>query len=74
MHVMGQDAESGAVRSPHTASLFVPDPELFRGITPVAALWPDCATLSFSEAFVSKVPSRSDSGMVGRVLSLFKML
>ena len=74
VHVTGQDTQSSAVRSPHTASSVVPDPELFRGVTPVAASRPDCATLSFSEASVSKVPSRLDSGMVGRVLSLFKML
>ena len=74
VHMMGQDAESGAVRSPHTASSFVPDQELFRGVTPAAASQPDCATLSFSEASVSKMPSRSDSGMAGRVLSLLNML
>ena len=74
VHTTGQDAESGAVRSPHTASSFVPDPELFRDVTPAAASQPDCATLSFSEASVSKVPLRSHSGMVGRVLRLLKML
>ena len=74
VHTAGQDAESSAVRSPHTASSFMPDPELFRGVIPAAASRPDCATLSFSKASVSKVPLSSDSGMVGRVLSLFKML
>ena len=74
VHMTGQDTQNSAVRSPHTASSFVPDPELFRGVTPAAALQPNCATLSFSETSVSKVPLRSHSGMVGRVLSLFKML
>ena len=74
VHVTGQDTQSSAVRSPHTPSSFVPDPELFRGVTPVAASRPDCATLSFSKASVSKLPLSSDSGMVGRVLSLLRML